>query len=267
MNDRSELDSRYFIDQHVYNCPYCNRRNVKYNVTSWHPFDWTGSKRCTAYFVCCTSCDKESMHLTFDEITCQQTVVQGNRWLHRFVDDHAESLDSKFFYSVPTSFFVLDKRVPRVLRDLLTEAEGCAKSNFLTGASACARKLIYELTVLEKGSGENYEDRIKSLKKAHPEVDETFFDTLLTIQEMTSAKVHEQSNDGWEARHLRVILATLAEILRELYVVPAVRADRRQAILKMKADLTGSPGDAVTVGLVQQGVAPLVGSASKKDRD
>ncbi len=148
-----------------------------------------------------------------------------------------ENLDSSFFFSVPTSFFVLDERVPRVLRDLLTEGEGCLKSNYLTGASACARKIVYELGVLSNASGENYEDRIKSLKELHPEVDPAFFDTLLTIQQLTSNKVHENSYDGWQAKHLRVILVSLSEVLHEIYVVPALRADRRKEVLALKDGL------------------------------
>jgi hypothetical protein len=154
-------------------------------------------------------------------------------------EDAGAILEEAFFYSVPTSFFVLDERVPRILRELLTEAEGCLKSNFLTGASACARKIVYELAVLEKASGENYEDRIKSLKKIHPEIEPAFFDTLLTIQQVTSSKVHENSYDGWESVHLRIILASLSEVLHELYVAPAIREDRRRLVLSMKGELLG----------------------------
>jgi hypothetical protein len=83
------------------------------------------------------------MHLSFEEVQTQQLTGDSSGPRFRFVSD--EDLDSRFFYSVPTSFFVLDERVPRVLRELITEAEGCLKSNFLTGASACARKVVYEL--------------------------------------------------------------------------------------------------------------------------
>lgn len=70
---------------------------------------------------------------------------------------------------------------------------------------------------------DNYEERIKALKDIHPEVEPAFFDTLLTIQQVTSTKVHENSYDGWEAKHLRIILASLSEVLHEIYVVPASR--------------------------------------------
>jgi len=182
------------------------------------------------------------MHLTFNPPSYTYTGQRNNNAVYHFDSqngvDMGALLDRSFFYSVPTSFFVLDERVPRTLRELLTEAEGSLKSNFLTGASACARKIVYELGVLSGATGENYEDRIKSLKEIHSEVDAAFFDTLLTIQQVTSTKVHENSYDGWEAKHLRVILASLSEVLHEIYVVPALRADRRKEILALRDTLT-----------------------------
>ena len=244
MADQSHLDRRYFVDDTIYNCPFCNRRHVSYSVYGSVEFDWTTIKRCYAYFVRCHSCNNDSMHLAFEKIPSRHigTIQSSNRW--RFEPpkdvDAGEFLDSAFFFSVPTSFFVLDERVPKILRELLTEAEGCLKSNFLTGASACARKIVYELAVLEEADGANYDARIKSLKGKHPEVESEFFDTLLTIQQVTSSKVHENSYDGWSAKHLRIILAALSEVLHELYVVPALRDDRRKAILNLTAELTGA---------------------------
>lgn len=240
MPDQSHLDKRYFVDQHVYNCPFCNRRNVMYSIYNKVSFDWTEQKKCYVYFVRCDSCRNDSMHLSFEELRIFHIGQTGRMRFSFLTDEDAGAiLEEAFFYSVPTSFFVLDERVPRILRELLTEAEGCLKSNFLTGASACARKIVYELAVLEKASGENYEDRIKSLKKIHPEIEPAFFDTLLTIQQVTSSKVHENSYDGWESVHLRIILASLSEVLHELYVAPAIREDRRRLVLSMKGELLG----------------------------
>ncbi|MDP3181946.1 MAG: hypothetical protein Q8M54_03890 [Desulfobaccales bacterium] len=231
MPDMSYLDSKYFIDEYVFNCPFCNRRNVAYTVRHLDMFDWTEDKKCYIYLAECQSCDKVSMHLTFENI--QTNPISG---YHRhFII--GENLDEKFFYSVPTSFFSLDKRIPRVLRELMTEAEGCLKSNFLTGASVCARKLVYELAILEGAEGTDYESRLKSLKGKRPDVEPEYFDTLLTIQQVTSDKVHELSYDGWHSRHLRVILATLTEIFNTMYVIPKLRAEKRQSIIKLKEEV------------------------------
>ena len=62
-----------------------------------------------------------------------------------------------------------------------------------------------------------------------------------TIQQVTSTKVHEEAYDGWAANHVRVILASLNEVLREIYVVPAQRAARRKAVLGLKDELMLTP--------------------------
>lgn len=236
MPDHSELDSRYFIDNDVYNCPYCNRRHVSYTVRGTKTFDWTDSKECNAYYVYCHSCGNTSMHLSFNDIPLSSTGY-SNRWNLNVEDD--VNIDDLFFYSVPTSFFSIDSRVPKVLRELMTEAEGSLKSNYLTGASVCARKMIYELAIIEGAEGDNYDERIKSLKKVRQDVDEEYFDTLLTIQQVTSDKVHEESYDEWEAKHLKLILSTLREIFEDMYVIPELKKEKRKAILELKEKIIG----------------------------
>jgi hypothetical protein len=239
MSDQSSLDNLYFVDNHVYNCAFCNRRNVSYRIYNKVEFNWTGNKICYCYFVRCDSCGKNSMHLSYHKLPTSPTYesASGTRFDHKRGLEKLHNLDDAFFYSVPNSFFALDARIPRILRELLIEARGCLQGNFLTGASACARKIVYELGILSGAHADNYEDRIKSLKVKHPEVDPTFFDSLLTIQQVTSAKVHEGSYDGWEAKHLRIILLALTEVLHEIYVVPALREDRRNAVLALKDEL------------------------------
>lgn len=243
MADQSHLDDKYFVDSKVYNCPFCNRRHVAYHIYEYTRFNWSNDKACIAIFVRCESCAKQSMHLSFKSLPLARcgTLTSGEA-AYRFnpPKDNPEienEIDSTIFFSAPSSFFVLDERVPRKLRELLTEAEGCLKGNFLTGASACARKIIYELSSMSQAHGENYDDRVKSLKVIHPEVDPTFFDTLLTVQQITSSKVHENALDSWSAGHLKVIIAALHEVLHEIYVVPALRADRRKQVLALKDEL------------------------------
>lgn len=238
MADMSDLDSLYFIDEYVYNCPFCRRRNVHYQVGYRQAFDWTPEKQCFVYFVRCASCSKVSLHLTFANIHLEGVYYDDNGFRHRFAKQTDIPLDESFFYSVPTSLFAVDSRIPRILRELLTEAEGCLKSNFLTGASACARKIVYELARLHQAQGDDYVARIKSLKERLPEVEPTYFDTLITIQELTSEKVHEASYDGWQAVHLRLILAALNEALAEIYVIPKMRQEKREAILALKDKLS-----------------------------
>lgn len=235
MPDQSHLDDKYFIDQRIYNCPYCNRRHVSYKLQAWQTFDWADSKTAHAYFVICQSCVKMSMHLSYSWL------LDGSQ---RFRSD--VEIDDHIFYSVPSSFHVINEHIPAELRELIAEAEGCLKSNFLTGASACVRKVVYELAAKHDAKGANYEDRIKALKDLLPHVDSAYFDTLLTIQQLTSDKVHEESYDRWQSKHLRLTLAALLEALNEIYVVPKQRAAKRQGILQLKSDVFGPKATSTT---------------------
>jgi len=229
MADHSHLDEKYFIDHAIYNCPYCKRRRVRYSLHGYGAFDWAHDKQCFYYLVKCHDCEKTSFHLSFYNIK-----VHGSYCFKHDID-----IDAHLFYSVPTSFFVMDARIPAAIRELITEGEGALKMNFLTGASACARKAIYELTVLEKCEGKDYEEKIKSLKAKYPSVDETLIDTLAHIQDMTSDKIHEQSWPKWDSRSLHMIIETLKAILHEIYVVPDEKKQRVLKIQKMKGSIAG----------------------------
>lgn len=233
--DASHLDQKYFIDPAIYNCPYCKRRHVSYRNYDSGSFDWDNETQCFFYVVQCDSCKNRSFHLSFEDIKGEYRFTKG-------ID-----IDSKLFYSVPTSSFAIDERVPLVIRELITEAEGSLKMNFLTGASACARKAIYELTVKEKCEGKDYEAKIKSLKAKYPSVDETLFDTLAHIQDMTSDKIHEQSWPKWESPHLKLIIETLKTILHEIFVIPDEKKQRVLKIQKMKGIITGDKKKAANV--------------------
>lgn len=236
MSDQSALDNKYFIDKYVYNCPFCNRRNVSYVISDYGAFNWTNEKKCFFYLSYCKSCYNEALHLSFTDLKIEEVSYASTE--SRFIENN-EDLDSFFFYSVPTSFFSLNDNIPKIIRELLIEAEGCLKSNYLTGASACTRKIIYELTTIGKGTGDNYDERIKSLKIIYNKIDPTYFDTLLTIQQLTSEKVHENSYDNWESKYIKLILATITEILNEIYVIPEIRKAKRSSILELKDKILG----------------------------
>lgn len=234
MEDYSYLDKKYFVDETVYNCPFCNRKNVPYKITAYNVFNWSEKKQCMVYFVECSFCNNKSMHLSYFYLLQKVHTQYGDRVREPYTFEKSTDIDSKIFYSVPTSFFVLDDRIPANIRELITEAEGCLKMNFLTGASVCMRKAIYELLIFEKIEGEDYEARIKSLKIKHPSVDPTYFDTLSHIQDMTSDKVHEQSWDKWESKYLKLIIETLKSILHDIYVLPKVKAQRSSIIQRLR---------------------------------
>ena len=227
--DQSHLDLQYFIDDKIYNCPFCNRRHVSYTLETVTHFQWSKEKSCWVYIVKCASCAARSMHLSFEKL-----FDYGGHYVFT-----VKNLDSHIFYSVPTSFFVLDYRIPAVIRDLVTEAESARKLNLLTGASACARKAIYEFLVKEGADGQHYEDKIKSLKTKFPNVDPDLFDVLGHIQDMTSDKVHEQSWPKWNSANLTLIIETLKAVLHEVYVVPQERARRSSKVRELLQSVRG----------------------------
>ena len=230
MDDHSHLDAKYFLGIDTYNCPFCNRRHVKYQNLGRNRFNWSNQKTCEIWRVKCASCEKVSMHLTF-----QQLQDENYSNSSRFRED--ADLDQAFFYSVPTSFFVVDSRIPRVIRELITEAEGCAKMNYLTGASACTRKAIYELLSLQKAEGINYDDKIKDVASKHPAVDAELFEILGHVKDMTSDHVHEQSWITWDTKHLQLFLETFKAVLHEVYVVPDEKKNRADSVRALREQL------------------------------
>lgn len=229
MEDQSYLDRKYFIDAKVYNCPFCNRNNVAYTITEKCSFDWDTKKKCYVIFIECNSCNRKSLHLSFNENLC--SFMPPNRYSsERYEFNSKMDIDTEIFFSKPTSFFIIDDRIPRIIRELIMEAEGCLKMNYLTGSSACMRKAIYELLILEKIAGNHYEERIKNLKSKYPNSDPELYDILSHIQEMTSDKIHEQSWEKWDSSNLHLIIETLKNILYEIYVTPKEREERNKQI-------------------------------------
>jgi hypothetical protein len=230
MDDMSYLDQKYFVTLDTYNCPFCNRRHVRFTLLSAYEFNWSTDKVCYVYFVGCHSCKKVSMHLSYEKLHFQRNDKS-------VYFDSDSDLDDFIFYSVPKSFFILDKRIPSIIRELITEAEGCLKMNFLTGSSACVRKAIYEICRIEKATGSDYESKIKSLKGKYPLIDSMLFDSLASIQGMTSDKIHEQSWDKWESIHIRFIIALLKNIIEEIYVEPEIKKDKYKILQELKSSI------------------------------
>ena len=54
---------------------------------------------------------------------------------------------------------------------------------------------------------------------------------------MTSDKVHEQSWDKWDSKHLILFIETLKAILHEIYVVPEEKKKRSEHITGLLPDV------------------------------
>ena len=202
--DLSELDKKYFIDPYIYNCPFCKRNNVSYSLDGYFSFDWSNEKRCFGYLIKCKSkgCEKKSLHLSWKEL---RKFVQGEYRGH-YKDEFSEKIeiDKNIFYSRPSSSFIINENIPKVVRDLIFEAEQSRQSNLLVGGSACLRKAIYELInlektqILKKDGNPDYKESIKKLKEKFSIVDSELLDALGGVQELASDQLHEDSWKAWD---------------------------------------------------------------------
>ncbi len=206
-------------------------------------FNWSNEREVFGYLVTCggDSCQQTSFHLSDFDIELYDGkfyMVKGNG--EKAYASKLE-LDKLFFYHQPTTFFTLDNRINEKVRKLISEAEGCAKMNYLVGASGCLRKAIYELLELEKVPKKNdkgveldYGDRVKILKSKYQTVPPEYFDALANIQGMTSEQLHEGDWKPWTQDEFRFLVETVKEVLTEVYVRPKEKASVLQKILSLK---------------------------------
>lgn len=271
--DRSEKDKKYFIDNSIYNCPYCKRRHVSYVVTEYIEYDRTYTSKSYIYFVRCNDCNKISFHLSnykllkhqygkYDEYRFAETPTQittiytdagkykDEQSIIKDTNDKVLEYDELFFYHLPTSFFTIDSRIPNAIREPLSEAENCLDNNFLTGASGCLRKVIYKLLKNEsipEAEGAkliNQDKRVDLLKDKYKTIDSALFDELKAIHILTSQELHENDWVDFDSNKLRFLIEVMKEILMELYVYPDEVKKRRQHLshLKTNSDSSTSKG-------------------------
>lgn len=238
--DLSHLDKKYFNDTETYNCPFCKRNNVPYKMRSHKEFDWNNEKKCYLYIIECSSCYKQSLHWSWEQILPKN--ARGEITSSISFDDDIANLDEKFFFHQPTSFFTLDSRIPEKIRDLITEAEKCRSANSLVGASACMRKAIYELLNIEecivreeKSVITDYTASIEKLEAKFPTIDKELFTTLKQIKSLSSDLLHEDSWEAWTSTDLISLTELLKIVLGEVYL----REDEKQKIKELALSLRG----------------------------
>lgn len=252
-NDLSDKDSKYFIDNHTYNCPFCNRNNIPYSITSSECFSWNNDKDCYLYLVECSErgCEKISLHLSFYNLAVNHNgafrfpprEVVDRKLIAILNDDETPvELDELFFHHQPTSFFTIDNRIPKNIREAFAESDNCLRNNYLTGASACLRKAIYKLLKQQQIPEKNetgdktysYDDRIDILKNKFKDLDSDFISCLKVIQGLTSQELHENEWRDFDNQTLKFLIETLREILHHIYVLPGERQKSRAKIIKLK---------------------------------
>lgn len=244
--DRSDLDKRYFIDGHVYNCPFCKRRNVKYELIENTAFDWNNDRKCAVYLVQCSSCTKISMHLSYKNLRRNTGLTDMyKRAIFEGLDGDLD-LDAEMIFHQPPSFFAVDARIPKKLRDHIMEGEHALNMNMLTSASACIRKAVYEMLVSHSAVGDSYESKVKSLKNVFPGIDPTYFDDLAASVAVASNRVHELSWEKFDGAHCRLLLETVKTVVLEMYVVPEERKARSSALQGLRKKMAEDENQART---------------------
>ncbi len=258
------VENKYFIDQDKYNCPFCQNRGMKYVVTGVVEFNEAKDKKMHAVFVECSNCHNVSMHLIKNpnlrksknylilsphsneyvayskkgKYDINDNLSEFTSWTEKGgTEHHVLCQDETIIMSIPTSFFTIDKRIPKKLRDLVNEAEKCIQNNCLTGASACVRKAIYEFLIAENAAGGSYEEKMKSLKGKYKTVDDDHIDILVSMQGIMCDQVHESSiHESYKSMEAKAYIELLKEIFNQVYVVP----DELKAKKSQINDLFGS---------------------------
>jgi hypothetical protein len=145
--------------------------------------------------------------------------------------------DERGSHAVP-AFLTLDARVPAVIRDLLAEADGCAQSGFLTGATACAQRAIQALFAHEKVSGDDTASRLKALTEKYSGVPQMLSTVLLKFGDSTARDGAKLNANG-----LTLLTVTLKAIVYEIYVLGPERAERLQYVRQIFDSIERKPAE------------------------
>lgn len=234
---------KLIIDAYQHNCSHCGTKGAKYENIEIRKIDETDDNTLHCLFITCAVCKKRSMHLikNFDCYDYHGGVSQEYGYFRKsngeaLLDkEDIDNLDENIIMSIPTPTFIIDKDIPKKLRDLLIEALKCIKENALTGASACIRKAIYQFLCDEKAIGNNYDEKIKSLKDKWVQLTD-YLDVLKGIKGIASDQVHEESVANFTSDEAKMYISILEEIFREVYVIPKQRTERKDSILKKFSD-------------------------------
>jgi hypothetical protein len=248
MSDQSDFEGKYFIDGQKYNCPFCSVRGAKYSVVDNTSYNKDDENIVYVYIVECDLCEKQSIHLsdwswnTSTDYSKRLANPFTNRPRNLSYDKYPEyskqiepKLDLFFFYHYPTSFFTIDVRIPKTIRELVSEAENCKKMNFLVGASGALRKAIYKFLKHERAEGKHYEDKIKWLKIKYPNIDADYFDVLASIKDMNDQNLHEEDWEPFGGTEFDELIGATKATLNEIYVEPIVKKRIKEKIFGIKS--------------------------------
>lgn len=234
-----DISKKRIINAQQHNCAHCGTKGANYYDIKFVVIDETKNRKLGLLFIRCSCCHKISTHLVKNLVNdaCDFEYKEFSQYPEcfywygstHFVTSSIDELDDNIIMSIPTPTFIIDSDIPAKLRNLLIEAGNCVKENALVGASACVRKAIYEFLLLEKAVGDNYDEKIKSIKSKWPHL-EDYLDVLRGIKGVVSDQVHEDSFEAFTSEQVRSYVDILEEIFKEIYVIPQKRNERKVAI-------------------------------------
>lgn len=235
MND----SKKRVINAQQHNCAHCGTQGANYHNIKLVVVDDVKDKKLGLFCIQCSCCGKITTHLVKNlyeyarnfEYDGSSDYSGSFHWhgSNYYVTPTVALLDENIIMSIPTPTFIIDADIPHQLRNPLIEAGKCIKENALVGASACVRKAIYEFLSKEKAAGDNYDEKIKSIKSNWKHI-EDYLDVLKGIKGVTSDQVHEDSFEAFSSEQIKSYVAILEEIFKEIYVIPKKRAERKEAI-------------------------------------
>ncbi len=186
------------------------------------------------------------------ERSAERTIARRSTVWRRTVPHMAMTDD--FTGNGAPAFLTLDSRVPAVFRDLLAEADGCSKNNFLTGGTACAQRAIQALLAYEKLEGPDTQSRIRALSEKYPAVPQMLSNVLQQFGDATARDGAKLNTNG-----LNLLTVTLKAIVYEIYVLGPERAERLQYVRQIfeSIERKGSDKRATTGSSASSAAVPV----------
>lgn len=232
-------NKKRIINAQQHNCAHCGTKGANYYDIKFIVIDDIKDKKLGLLSIRCKCCKKITTHLikdihdhanNFSLIDSSESMTSFMFHGHiYYLTKNIDCLDNNIIMSIPTPTFIIDADIPKKLRDPLIEAGKCVKENALVGASACVRKAIYEFLLMEGATGDNYDEKIKSIKGNWAHLSD-YLDVLKGIKGVVSDQVHEDSFEAFASDEIKYYVDVLEEIFREVYVIPQQRQDRKNAI-------------------------------------
>jgi len=233
------VDKKIIINAQQHNCAHCGTKGANFYDINFMVIDGEKNKKLGVLSFRCSCCKKISTHLIKNlcvqssDFSCAGSSESSTSFLFfggiHYITESVKNLNDNIIMSIPTPTFVIDSDIPAKLRDPLIEAGKCLKENALVGASACVRKAIYEFLLMEKATGDNYDEKIKSIKTKWKHLEE-YLDVLTGIKGVVSNQLHENGFEAFRSEQIKNYVDILEEIFKEIYVIPQKRQARKKEI-------------------------------------